>query len=69
VNPEENERLIHDTAMATTAAVLEVFNLRPEEVRAAFDEVFPRVRAGLVAYLTYRHRELVRLGKMRPSNN
>lgn len=63
MNPEENNRLVHDTAMATTAAVLECFNLRPEEYKDAHDEVYPVVRAGLVAYLHFRHRELKRLGE------
>jgi hypothetical protein len=69
MNAEENERLITDTAMATTKAVLEVFCLRPEEYAEAHREVYPRVRAGLVAYLEFRHRELKRLGHRPPSTN
>ena len=66
MNPESNERLITDTAYATTKAVLECFNILPEEYVEAHGLVYPIVRAGLVAYLHYRHRELTRLGKFPP---
>lgn len=69
IDRETNARHISDTAMATTRAVLEVFNLRPEEYREAHDAVFERVKAGLTAYLAFRQRELQRLHGKKPSEN
>jgi len=47
-----NPRLQHDVAWATAMHIVEVFSalLREEEKRTAFDEVYERVKAGLLAY-------------------
>ena len=46
----KSDSLVHDHACAIAAAILEVFNLRDEEKRDAFAEVYVRVQAGLVHY-------------------
>jgi hypothetical protein len=48
----ENRRIQHDVAWATALHILEVFSplLREEEKRAAFHEIYERVKAGLLAY-------------------
>jgi hypothetical protein len=43
-------RIRHDIAWATTLRILEIFNLRPEEIHEAFPMVFEHVRDGLLAY-------------------
>jgi len=62
-NPEENLRLVHDVTMRTTDAVLAAFVVPPDDFAAAHRLVFERVKAGLEAYLTLRHRELRRLAR------
>lgn len=53
--------LIHDAAWATSAAVLELFNLREEERAEAFPLVYDRVRDGILTYVALKQRERRRL--------
>jgi hypothetical protein len=58
--------LLHDHAMAIAAAILDVFSplLREEEKRTAFDEVYERVKAGLIHYEMHADRREQRLRPM-----
>lgn len=46
------ERIRHDVAWRVSVEIVEVFSplLREEEKRDAFEEVYARVKAGLLAY-------------------
>ncbi len=63
-----NQRICHDVAFATALHILEVFSplLREDERRDAFEEVFDRVRAGLIAY---DHETKSLLHRLKPLSN
>ncbi len=48
---------VHDAARTTTAAVLELFNLRDDELMEAYPMVYERVRKGLERFVAGRRRE------------
>jgi hypothetical protein len=62
------DRIRHDIAWATALHILEVFSplLRDEEKRDAFNEVFTRVKAGL---LSYDHEVKSLLHRLKPLSN
>ena len=49
--------------MRTTDAVLTAFAVSPDDYAESHRLVYERVKAGLEAYLTLRHRELRRLAR------
>lgn len=64
-----NERLLHDTAWATSLTIVEIFNLRDEEKVDAFHEVYARVKIGIESYVLFREQECRRLyGKANGEN-
>lgn len=61
--PEENVRLVHDTAMRTADAILAAFVVSADDFATSHRLVYERVKAGLEAYLALRQRELHRLAR------
>ncbi len=60
-----NKRLLHDVAMATTTAVLELFRWSDEaEYRKVFNLVFTAIEGGILYALTAQEREWDRLAKI-----
>ena len=64
----DNQRLIHDAAVAMTAALIEIFGpvLRDEERNDAMQEMYHVCKTGIESYVIQRNRELAR---MNPSRN
>jgi hypothetical protein len=62
----KSQSLKHDVAWAATVAILELFNLRPEEYREAHPMVYEAVKAALESYDLHREQMLKRL---RPLSN
>lgn len=64
-----SQSLIHDHAVAIAAAVTDVFNLREEERKEAFDMIYERVKLGLEHYESKADRRDRRLRPITPSEN